>query len=255
MTLETDIPLFRASERFALDAGSPVPLYHQLERVLLDRITKEDSLGRMLPAEKDLMQVFGVSRATVKKTLDNLVAKGLVERRRALGTKVIRQKITEDLARLSSYTEEMAKKGLSVSTQVLSVAVRAAEPDVREQLQLTEGERVVVVQRLRGTSESFPVVLLDSQIPTSFGVDEREDFSGSLYRLLEGKYKIPIEWAEEEILASRATRPEAERLGIEPGACVLVMQRVTYTAGNRPLEFVRGVYRPERYRFSIRIRR
>ena len=116
-------PLFKLTERFVLDPDSPVPLYYQVEQILLDRITKQDAVGRMLPSEKELMQVFGVSRATVKKTFNNLVAKGLVERRRAIGTRVISQEITEDLARLTSYTEEMEKKGLKTSTEVLGAEV------------------------------------------------------------------------------------------------------------------------------------
>jgi GntR family transcriptional regulator len=250
-----DSPLFRLTERFLLDPESPVPLYYQLEQVLVDRISKEDAVGRMLPSEKELMQIFGVSRATVKRTFGNLVAKGLVQRRRALGTRVISQEITEDLARLSSYTEEMEKKGLKVSTQVLEVGVGAADEYVRKRLQLRPREEVLFMQRLRGTSEFFPVVLLKSHIPTSFGVGLDEDFAGSLYRLLETKYNFPVEWADEEIRAGNATAEEAANLGLEPGATVLVMERLSYTRGNRPIEFVRGVYRPEHYKYSIRLKR
>jgi GntR family transcriptional regulator len=247
--------LFQASERFVLDAGSPLPLYHQMEQVVLDRITRPDALGRMLPPEKDLMQIFGVSRATVKKTLENLVAKGLVQRRRALGTRVIRQQITEDLARLTSYTEEMEKQGLRVSTQTLEINVHAADPYTCQKLQLSENDQVVSIKRLRGTSEFFPVVLFHSQLPMSLGIRPDEDFSGSLYRLLEQGHGIPIEWAEEEIRAAKPSDEEAQLLRLKRGEGVLVMERVTFTRGNRPLEFVRGVYRPEHYKYSIRLRR
>jgi GntR family transcriptional regulator len=250
-----DAPLFRPTERFVLDQDSPVPLYYQLEQILLDRIAKEDAVGRMFPSEKELMQIFGVSRATVKKTFSNLVAKGLVQRRRALGTRVISQELTEDLARLSSYTEEMEKKGLRVSSQVLAIETGEADEHVRKRLQLREGEQVLSLKRLRGTSEFFPVVLLRSHLPMSFGIDPGEDFAGSLYRLLEQKYNYPIEWADEEIRAGNATAEEAGYLGLKPGATVLIMERVSYTHGNRAIEFVRGVYRPEYYKYSIRLRR
>jgi GntR family transcriptional regulator len=248
--------LFRPAERFYLDPDSPIPLYHQLERIILDRIKEEkNAVGRMLPAEKDLMQMFGVSRATVKKTFDNLAAKGLVERRRALGTRVIGQEITEDLARLTSFTEEMERKGLKTSTQVLEVAVRVPEPWIAQRLHLQPDEETLSIRRLRGTSEFFPVVLLRSEVPVGFGLDPGDDYGGSLYRLLEGKYKIPIDWAEEEIRAANATEDEAEHLGIRPGDTVLVMERVTFTPDHRALEFVRGVYRPEYYNYSIRLKR
>jgi len=256
MTADASGMLFRPTERFALDAGSPIPLYHQMERIILDRIkTERKAVGRMLPPEKDLMVMFGVSRATVKKTFDNLVAKGLIARRRALGTWVIGQEITEDLARLSSFTEEMQRKGLQTSTEVLQVAVHLPEPWIAEKLQLAPGRETLCVRRLRGTSEFFPVVLLHSEIPAAYGLDPSEDFRGSLYELLESKSKIPIHWAEEEIRAAGATDEEARRLEIQPGDTVLVMERLTFTADNRPLEFVRGVYRPERYKYSIRLKR
>ena len=252
---ETDAPLFRPTERFVLDPNSPVPLYYQMEQILLDRIAKEAAVGRMFPSEKELMQVFGVSRATVKKTFGNLVAKGLVQRRRALGTRVISQQITEDLTRLSSYTEEMEKKGLRVSSEVLKVNVGVPDEYVRDRLQLRDDEEVLSICRLRGTSEFFPVVLLKSHIPTSFGVNPKEDFAGSLYDLLENTYNFPVEWADEEIYAGNATSEEAKHLGIKAGATILVMERLSYTHGNRPLEFVRGVYRPEHYKYSIRLKR
>jgi GntR family transcriptional regulator len=256
MNQESPGSLFNAAERFYLDADSPVPLYHQMEQIILDRLRREeDAVGLMLPAEKDMMRIFGVSRATVKKTFDNLVAKGLIERRRALGTRIVGQEITEDLTRLTSYTEEMERKGLRVSTQVLSVTSHLPEPHVRNKLKLQPTDETLLIRRLRGTSEFFPVVLLRSEVPVSFGLDPEEDYSGSLYGLLETKYRIPIEWAEEEIRATNATSEEAQHLGIAPGSTVLVMERLSYTPDNRPLEFVRGVYRPEHYKYAIRLRR
>jgi GntR family transcriptional regulator len=250
-----DVPLFRLTERFRLDGASPVPLYHQIEQIILDRISGEKTVGQMLPAEKDLMTMFGVSRATARKTYESLVAKGLIERRRALGTRVIGREISEDLGRLKSYTEEMKLKGLQVSTEQLEAVLHVPEPRVREKLRLAEGEQTLLIRRLRGTSECFPIVLLTSEIPASFGLDPRENFGDSLYRLIEEKYRIPIDWAEEEIRAAEARPEEAQLLRVAPGAGVLTMERVTYTRGDRPLEFVRAVYRREHYTFSIQLKR
>ena len=254
MALET-MPVFDSCERFALDAQSPVPLYHQMEQILLDRIAAPETIGRLLPSEFELVDMFGVSRATVKKTLDNLVNKGLLERRRGVGTRVIKHQIIEDLARLKSYTEEMAGRNLVMQTRVLDAGRHAPSPDVAHKLALDRKDRSVFVRRLRGTSEVFPVVLLQSEMPTSLGLDPREDFSGSLYALIEQKLGVPIVWGEETIEASTANEEEAALLEIAPGAPVLIMERVSYTHANRPVEYVRGVYRPDRYKFSIRLHR
>lgn len=255
MDTKDESPLFKSGERFTLEFSSPVPLYYQIEKVMLDRMADGNAVGRMLPSEKDLMAMFGVSRATVRKTYENLGAKRLIERRRALGTRVIGKGITEDLGRLKSFSEEMVLKGLSVSSERLATGQHVPDRRIGEKLGLGPEAQTVFISRLRGTSEIFPIVLLTSEIPVSYGIDVREDFSSSLYRLIEEKYRIPIEWGNEEIHASTASEDEARLLHIEPGASVLVMERVTYTSHDKPLEFVRGVYRPEHYTFSIKLRR
>ncbi|TWU21369.1 GntR family transcriptional regulator [Bythopirellula polymerisocia] len=247
--------LFKPTERLFLDERSPVPLYHQLEMIILDRIVKQKASGRMLPPEKDIIEIFNVSRATVKKSLDNLASKGVIERKRAVGTTVIRHHITEDLGRLKSYTEEMEEQGLSVETQVLEVGTHIPDEAVRQRLQLKEGEETLFIRRLRGTNEFFPVVLLQSEIPTSYGIDPNDDFENSLYALLEGKYQIQIEWAEEEIYTGSASKAEAKLLNLKSDKEVLVMNRLSYARDSSPLESVRAVYRPDQYRFSIQLRR
>ncbi len=226
-----------------------------MEKIILERIGAEGVVGRRLPREMDLVKIFGVSRITVKKVTDSLVAKGLIRRRRAVGTHIVSLGVTEDLGRLTSFTEQMASRGLQVSTELLGVGQRVPGPRVCEKLQLKKGERTLYIQRLRGTSEIFPVVFLQSDIPVSFGLSLEEDFCDSLYNLLERKYGISIEWAEEQISASQATPEEARHLRIQAGDVVLVMERQTFTRGNRPLEFVRAVYRPEHYTFSVRLKR
>lgn len=248
-------PLFRPTERLHLDASSPVPLYHQMETIILERINAEAALGRRLPREMDLVKIFGVSRITVKKVTDSLVAKGVIRRQRAIGTHIVGLGVKEDLGRLTGYTEQMAARGLTVSTEVLGVGHHDPGPKVREKLQLKAGEQTLFIRRLRGTSQVFPLVLLQSDLPAHCGIDPSEDFTGSLYGLIEQKYHIPIEWGHEEISAGRASAEEARQLRIQPGDVVLVMERQTFARGNRAIEFVRAVYRPEHYTFTVRLKR
>lgn len=255
----SDIPmkniLFQPHERFRVDANSPVPLYHQIEQIILGRITNKKSVGKMLPTEADLTTMFGVSRATARKAYENLVVKGLIERHRALGTRVIGHEINEDLGQLRSYTEEMKLLGLQVRTEVLMCGLHVPESNVQDKLHLRPNEQTLYLRRLRGTNEVFPIVILNSEIPASYGISPNDDFTGSLYQLIEEKYRFPIQWAEEQISVAKATVEEARLLRLKPTEGVLVMERVTYTRENRPLEFVRGVYHPKHYTFSIRLER
>ncbi len=88
-----------------------------------------------------------------------------------------------------------------------------------------------------------------------FGIDVHEDFHASLYDIIEKKYRIPIEWAEQKIWAGQATAADAKILRIKPGGTILGMERVTYTRGDKPLEYVKAIYRPEHYTFSMRLKR
>jgi len=230
-------PLFRSSERFALDERSPVPLYHQVEQIILDRIAKAGEIGLKVPREMDLIKIFNVSRATVKKATDSLAA------------------VTEDLGRLTSFSEQMQSRNLRASTEILGVELHAPEAAVAEALQLSKTEKTLCIRRLRGTSEAFPVVLLRSEIPAAFGIDPGEDFHASLYEIIEAKYRIPIEWADQKIWAGQATTAEAKLLRIKPGDTILGMERITYTRSDRPLEYVKAIYRPEHYTFSMRLKR
>lgn len=248
-------PLFRASERFSLDERSPVPLYHQVEQIILDRIAKAGEIGLKVPREMDLIKIFNVSRATVKKATDSLAAKGLIERKRSAGTRIVRLNVTEDLGRLTSFSEQMESRNLRASTEILGVELHVPEAAVSEALQMAKGEKTLCVRRLRGTSEAFPVVLLRSEIPAAFGIDPREDFNASLYDIIETKYRIPIEWADQKIWAGQASAAEAKLLRIKAGDTILGMERITYTKSDRPLEYVKAIYRPEHYTFSMRLKR
>jgi len=248
--------LFRKDEPLRLEVVSEVPLWQQLETIIHERIRSRCPVGTLLPGEIELVERFGVSRATVRKAYDSLINKGVIERRRALGTRVIGTPLTEDLSRMKSFSEEMRIKGREVLTEVVHVGLHVPPPVLSAQMELSKGGRTLRIVRLRGHSQCFPLVLLTSELPESLGVSPDEDFSKSLYVLLESKYGFVISHGMESIRASKATPEEAKLLGIDIGETVLVIERLTYCRGNaKPFEFVRGVYRYDQYTFSMTMRR
>ena len=248
--------LFRANEPLHLEVASAVPLWQQLETIIHDRIRSRCPVGTLLPGEIELVERFGVSRATVRKAYDSLINTGVIERRRALGTRVIGTPLTEDLGRMKSFSEEMRLKGRDVLTELVHVGLHVPPPLIAAQMELAKGERTLQIRRLRGHDQCFPLVLLTSELPESLGVSPDEDFSNSLYVLLESEYGIAISHGMESIRASKATAEEARLLGIPISETVLVIERLTYRRGDtRPCEFVRGVYRFDHYTFSMTMRR
>ena len=256
MAAKKAMSLFRKNEPLHLEVASAVPLWQQLETIIHDRIRSRCPVGTLLPGELELVERFGVSRATVRKAYDSLINKGVIERRRALGTRVIGTPLTEDLGRMKSFSEEMRLKGRDVLTELVHVGLHVPPPLLAVQMELAKGERTLQIRRLRGHDQCFPLVLLTSELPESLGVSPDEDFSNSLYVLLENEHGIAISHGMESIRASKATAEEARLLGIPISETVLVIERLTYRRGDtRPCEFVRGVYRFDQYTFSMTMRR
>jgi GntR family transcriptional regulator len=248
--------LFRDNEALHLEVASSVPLWQQLELLIHDRIRSRCPIGTLLPGEMELVERFGVSRATVRKAYDSLINRGVIERRRALGTRVIGTPLTEDLGRMKSFTEEMRLKGRQAVSRVVSVKSHRPPPVLAARMELKRGEKTLQIVRLRGHDQCFPLVLLTSEIPARIGLSPDDDFSQSLYVLLEERTGTVISHGMESIRAGRATVEEAGLLGIETGETVLIIERLTYRRGDpRPFEFVRGVYRYDQYTFSMTMRR
>jgi len=259
-TADTDggaaLSLFRKDEPLHLEMASAVPLWQQLETIIHDRIRSRCPVGTLLPGEIELVERFGVSRATVRKAYDSLINRGVVERRRALGTRVIATPLTEDLGRMKSFSEETRLKGRKVLTEIVHVGLHVPPPVLAAQMELVKGERLLQIRRLRGHDQCFPLVLLTSELPERLGVSPGEDFSKSLYDVLEKKYCIAISHGMESIRAGKATAEESHLLRVPIDETVLVIERLTYRRGDtKPFEFVRGVYRYDQYTFSMTMRR
>ena len=148
----------------------------------------------------------------------------------------------------------MLAKGIKPEARVISVEEISPPERIIKALRLKEKEKVLRIERLRLADKKVICVLI-SYLPLSLGIKIEDDFTGSLYNLLEKKYGFTITKGDEIIEASAASKHEARLLKIKEGSPVLCMSRVTYTLDNRPLELVEGTYRADRYRYSITLER
>jgi len=247
--------LFDKNERLGIDPDSRVPLYLQIEELMADRIREDGEPDTLIPTEEDLCEIYGVSRITLRKAVEGLVEKGMLARRRGVGTRIVRTELVEDLGRLRSYTEEVEGEGFEVVSKVLSVQTEVPPKNACDALKLEPGERALGIHRVRGTSAVFPVAILTSYFSEKIGMDEQEDFTKSTYDLVIRKYNTPILWARQRITAYNATPEEAKLLNLTSGDAVLVFYRTAYGVGDQPIEFVKGVFNPRYYNFSISLLR
>ncbi|MDM7325467.1 MAG: GntR family transcriptional regulator [Thermus sp.] len=221
-----------------------MPLYLDLARRLREGILK-GVYGEALPPERALAEAFGASRDSVRKALDLLEEEGLVVRRRGSGTFVARRATFH--TRLRGFSEEMEALGLKPSTQVLRWERRAATPEEALTLGLSPGEEVVGLVRLR-LAEGEPMALERATLPAGALEEVPRE---SHYRALEAKGLRPVRALQR--LQAVAAREEARPLGVEPGSPLLHLERVSYLADGRPIEWVKSWYRADRYELLVEL--
>lgn len=237
---------------FALDRTSPVPLYYQLAQQL-EAAIEQGALapGNLLGNEIDLSTRLGLSRPTVRQAIQSLVDKGLLVRRRGVGTQVVHSQVKRPLE-LSSLYDDLEAAGQGPTTQVVRNAHVPATADVAAALGVAQGSQVTVLERLRAT-HGEPVAFLCNYLPPALlELDTERLESTGLYRLLRSA-GITLHSARQTIGARSATGEEAALLAETEGAALLTMQRTAYDDTGRPVEYGTHIYRASRYAFDFRL--
>jgi GntR family transcriptional regulator len=238
-----------------LDPG-PIPLYHQLEQNLRARIhAREFGPGESLPTEEGLCDEYGVSRITVRRALDALIAQGLIVKKRGVGSFVAEPRHGVRSVRLVGSLDEFLVGAGALKTRFLSMQIVPAPDKAIEALNLAPGDEAVRME-LTAELERNPVGYLELFFPVWAGeVLRPEDVESGTptIRIIERKLNIRIARAEQVIEAGAAGEYASQYLGLRPGDPVLRVTRVYYAADGRPVEAVFVRYHPEHYRYSIEL--
>ncbi|OKJ93373.1 GntR family transcriptional regulator [Streptomyces sp. CB02400] len=237
---------------FALDRGSPVPLYYQLAQQLEAAIEQGVlAPGNLLGNEVDLSVRLGLSRPTVRQAIQSLVDKGLLVRRRGVGTQVVHSQVRRPLE-LSSLYDDLETAGQGPTTRVIRNETVPAPADVAVALGLAEGAEVVMLERLRRT-HGQPVALLCNYLPSGLlGLDSARLEATGLYRMMRSA-GITLHSARQTVGARAATAQEAAGLDEKEGAALLTMQRTAYDDTGRAVEYGTHIYRASRYSFDFQL--
>ena len=240
-----------------IDPGSATPLYAQVEAVLASDIAGGRlPAGSQLPTENDLIERFDVSRPTVRRAVQNLAGRGLVEIQRGKGTFVTRPKITQELTALTGFVEDMQALGRRPTARLIDKQVVAADKAVAHQLALAAGTRVIRIRRVRladGQAVSFDETYLPREIGEKVITNDLE--VEPIFALLERKYDLPLVEAEYRLEAVSAEPAVAEGLGVEAGSPLFLIERTSYSAGGRPVDYEKLYYRGDMIRFVTRLAR
>ena len=240
----------------SLQSGVPGPLYLKLRQTLEEAITSGKlNYGDALPAERDLadhahviLVTHETTEAAVRKAVDDLVKDGLLVRRHGSGTFVAKpvSKVQQSLSRLTSFTEDMARRGLTTRAEWLDRGLFHPSPDEMMMLGLPADALVARLGRLR-VADDMPLAIERACISAEFLPDPLQ-VQGSLYAALEKRGCRPVR-AVQRISAYNMKDPDASTLGVPPGSAGLSIERISYLRSGRVVEFTRSIYRGDAYDF------
>jgi GntR family transcriptional regulator len=233
-----------------VDRNSPVPLYFQVAQHLEHLIESgELPAGTRLENEIDLADQLGLSRPTMRRAIGYLVDRGLLVRKRGVGTQVVHAKVRRPVE-LTSLYDDLAKTGRQPNTRILAFAVEPAADALALELGIPEGTDVYAFERLR-YAEDEPLALMRNHVPADLLRLTPEDLEvHGLYNLLRAN-GVSLRIAKQSIGARAATAAEARSLAEAKGAPLLTMVRVAYDDHGRAVEHGDHLYRASRYTFDL----
>jgi len=238
----------------SIERGSPIPLYHQLKQLLVDRImSNELQPGDILPTEEKLQETYQLSRTTVRQALKELEIDGLVSRHRGRGTFVSPAKIRHSAEPHFSLTDALLQQGIQPSWRILSAEWIPAGTDIASLFKLEAGMPVFQLRRLRLTNNEpigFHIAYASPSMAAAIDKDQM-DVGGSTQYLrrtdaLSGCY------ANRMVEAGRASIETAELLDIEEGSPILLINRELINSDGQIVEILKARYRGDRFQYHIR---
>ena len=234
---------------------SSIPLHVQLADWLRRQIQhKELPPHSRLPSERELCDRFGISRITVRKAIATLTQEGLVHSTPGKGTFVASPRLNEELKPLSSFTQDLQRRGMTASSRLLEAAIFPADDHWATRLGIPRGAEVVFLHRLR-LADGQPIAVQRTHLPHHLCPDLLTyDFStSSLYEVLRTGYGLNLAHSETVIEAALAQPDEAEHLGLRRPAAVLISEQTTYLDNGLVIEITRSVFHAGRYQLHSRI--
>ncbi|MBN2324470.1 MAG: GntR family transcriptional regulator [Spirochaetes bacterium] len=239
----------------AIDKSNPIPLYIQLGN-WLEMMIKADSfkVGSMLPSENELATVVEVNRNTVRHAITLLIQKGLVEKKKGVGT-FVKRKLpiypVRKLNRMTSFVDDFEMDNVEIEDRILLKEKVPVTPDIAEKLFLTPQEFAVKIERLR-IADKLPLVLeIQYYRFSSFGRLLEMDIKGSMYKILTTIFDVDLDHSVQTIRAVYPTEDIADKLHITPSIPCIFLESLAYTEEGLCIEVLHSFYRGDRYLFKV----
>ncbi|MFP7365180.1 GntR family transcriptional regulator [Corynebacterium callunae] len=247
--MSTEAPVWPAELFEDLDRNGPIPLYFQVAQRLENAIRSGIlEPGARLENEIAVAKHLNVSRPTVRRAIQEVVDKGLLVRRRGVGTQVVQSHVTRPVE-LTSFFNDLKNANLNPQTRVLEHRILAANSSIAEKLGVSPGDEILLIRRLRSTGD-IPVAILENYLPTAFvDISLEELESGGLYDALRAR-GVVLKIANQKIGARRVVGDESKLLEVDEGGPLLTVERVALDNSGQVIEVGNHCYRPDMYNFE-----
>jgi GntR family transcriptional regulator len=212
-------------------------------------------VGASIPPERQLATDFGISRLTLRAAIAELVRAGYLVRRHGSGTFVSEPKIAQELT-MTSFSEDMRRRGLRPSNRTLALEVELAGARLGRSLNVSPSERIIVARRLR-LADGVTMAIETLHVPESLvpGITARQLEEGSFYELLREQYGIVVARGRQTIEPTVTNAEESEALGVPLHSPAFLFERTSWSDRGAVIEFVRSIYRGDRYRLVSELTR
>ena len=236
-----------------------VPKYGQLANIIQQKIEDGEYGGdKAIPSERELEEMYNVSRTTVRQALAMLSNRGYLYRDHGRGTFVVPKKLQQSLHTLTSFSDDMRQRGLKPGQKILNIEYIEPTPKIRQSLDLpADTTKILFIERLR-LADNEPIGIHMAYLPIQIGIDQLRsdlDSGGSLYEIFERKFNLIPTEADETLEATAADDREARLLEISPGQPLLLIKRILWSQQRKVIEFVKVLYRADRYQYFVHLSR
>jgi GntR family transcriptional regulator len=232
------------------------PLYAQLKEKLIAAVAQGDlTPGDQLPSQRALCQRYNMSHMTVRRAISELINEGAIYAIPGKGLYVAQRKQDAETGPLIGFTEDMARRGVAASSQVLAAEIIGASTVLTQALDVAPGTPLVYLRRLR-LADGAPIAIQASYLPDALvpGLLGHDLTHHSLFALLRGVYGHRLADSTTVVEAALADAEQARLLALTLPAALLVAEQTTYLENGQIVEFVRTTYRGDRYRLRAKDR-
>ena len=226
------------------------PLYAQVKEIILKNI-KDGIYIEKIPTERELEELFGVSRMTIRLAVDELVKEGYLLRERAKGTRILNRKISENINSLRNFSSEMKSKNIEYEIHKIEMTIIKADSTIAEALEIEENTNVYSLTRVYYT-EGEPFCLIISYLPSELNLSVDESvYKKSLYDYLEREKGVIVTKSYEDIEVGFADDLVSKELKINIEDEVLFRTRKSFDQDNHHVEYTLSYYKPGKYKYSL----